>query len=84
VPLNLLGFGSIVRGTTGDGVLNRLGVHLGIAMVGDFAVIIVNIILGIIFGAVGGLLYAAALGEKASTTPSGISRPRGKTTLGKR
>jgi hypothetical protein len=84
IPLNILGLGSLVRGTTGTGVLNRLGIHFGIAMVGDFAVIIVNIIAGILFGAVGGLIYAAILGEKVTTTPSGLTRPRTKTTLGKR
>jgi hypothetical protein len=84
IPLNLLGLGSSVRGTTGSGLLDRLGVHLGIAMVGDIAVVVVNVIIGIIFGAVGGLLYIALIDERGASKPSGLIKPSTRTTLGKR
>jgi hypothetical protein len=79
IPLNLMGVGSSARGTLGEGILNRLGVHLGLVMLGDIAVIIVNIILGIVFGAVGGMLYAfvseGSAENKKTMFPKG---PQGK------
>jgi len=68
LPLNILGVGALARGFTGGGVLDRLGVHIGLAMFGDAAVAVLNIILGVVFGCVGGLAYAA-LAELAGPKP---------------
>ncbi len=59
LPLNILGVGALARGFAGDGVLSRLGVHVGLEMFGDAAVAVLNIILGVVFGCVGGVAYAA-------------------------
>jgi len=69
IPLNVFGVGSLARGITGQGILSRVGIHLGLIMIGDIAVVVLNIVLGVLFGAVGGLIYAAAVDDEGEVKP---------------
>jgi hypothetical protein len=84
IPLNLLGFGNLARGTPGGGVLADLGIKVGLAgFLGGLAVVALNIVEGVVFGAVGGVIYAAS---RDSTKPvtSFFGKGSGKSALGKR
>jgi len=90
--LNFLGIGATVRGVVGGGIIARLGIELSIKAL---LMVVLNTIIGITLGAVGGLLYAATdeRREKEDLTsgqknamPSQKNPPqtKGKTTLGRR
>ncbi|MFH0861782.1 MAG: hypothetical protein V1875_02015 [Candidatus Altiarchaeota archaeon] len=70
IPLNLLGWGVAVRGVTGTGILDILGLKLGFSMLGSTLVVLLNIFLGIVFGAFGGVLYAVSIESSEPAKPS--------------
>lgn len=83
VVLNFLGLGNAVRGVTGSGIADKLGLHLGVGLLAGLFLVVLNFILGIVFGAVGGIIYAAAFEEGVSKPASAFGPSRGGAQQGR-